>query len=207
LQLAGQGLDVTIADLDVVNPYFRSREARGLSHASRGCPRKLGSINILSDHFGGNTGQDLPAISYAFLSNVKAGENVIIDLAGSPVGLRLLANCTDAISSVKYEFLCVLNLFRPETDSPEKMIELVNKLNSASLLKITGLINNGNMLHDTAKEHILTSQAAVLAAAKALKLPLRYSLLNANVYEEIKEQILSEEVLSFDKLQMRESWQ
>ena len=190
---------VTIADLDVVNPYFRSREA-ALKLASLG-------VDLASDHFGGNSGQDLPATSFAFLSNVKAGEQVIIDLAGGKIGTRLLAACLDALNSAQYEFLCVLNLYRPETSTASKMIDFIQQINSEANLKITGLINNGHMLHDTTSEHILASQEAVLQVSEKLNLPIRYTQLRKDLYEEIGNKIKSENIIIFEKLQMRESWQ
>jgi len=199
LDIAKRGEKVTIADLDVVNPYFRSREAAA-KLASRG-------ITLASDHFGGNSGQDLPAASFAFLSNVRAEENVIIDLAGGKVGTRLLAACYDAIKSVPYEFLCVLNLFRPETSTAAQMIDFINTINAEVALPITGLVNNGNLLHDSTADHILSSQKAVMTAANALGLPLRYTLIHAELYKGMENMIQSDEVLLFDKLQMRESWQ
>jgi Mrp family chromosome partitioning ATPase len=199
LKLAAQGA-ITIADLDVVNPYFRSREAaRFLSE--RG-------IVLASDHLQGNTGQDLPAASFAFLSKIRAGKNVIIDLGGGHIGLRLLASCYDAILAAgRYEFLCVLNLFRPETDSAAKMADYVASVNSAAKIPVTGLVNNGHMLHETSCEHVLKSQQAVLAAAKALDLPLRYTLLKSDIYSQISNEIQSDKVITFNKLLMRENWQ
>ena len=204
LQIAGQGNSVTIADLDVSNPYFRSREAaRGPSPAFGDCPR----ITVISDHFGGNTGQDIPATSYAFLPKIRAGEDVILDLAGGKTGIRLLANCYEAIQSAKYEFLCVLNLFRPETNSPEKMIDFVQSINQISQVRITGLVNNGNLLHETTPDHILASQSAILAAAAKLNLPLRHTLISKDLYNQIPDMIQSDNILTFDKLKMREPWQ
>ncbi|MCL2170154.1 MAG: hypothetical protein FWB74_09050, partial [Defluviitaleaceae bacterium] len=175
---------------------FRSREA--LAHDR---------VTILSDHFGGNTGQDLPAASFAFLSKVRAGEDVIIDLAGGTHGLKMLSYCYDAIISTKYEFLCVLNLFRPETNSADKMLDYIQRVNALTKLSITGLVNNGNMLRDTTPDHILSSQAAVLAACQTIGVPLRYSLIQAELYKGMKSMVQSDNVILFNKLQMRESWQ
>ncbi|MDR2166270.1 MAG: ATP-binding protein [Clostridiales bacterium] len=195
LALAKQGA-ISIADLDVINPYFRSREA-ATRLASRG-------ITLMSDHLQGNTGQDLPAASFAFLSKVRAGENVIIDLGGGHIGLRLLASCYDAIlSAPAYEFLCVLNLFRPETASAAKMAEYLRSINMQTQIPLTGLVNNGHMLHETTAEHVLASQEAILS----LGLPLRYTLVREDIYAQIGNEIQSEEVLTFSKLQMREDWQ
>ena len=192
--------EVTIADLDVVNPYFRSRE-KVAELADNG-------ITVMGDSLDNNTGQDLPAVSYAFLSRVRDGGNVIIDLAGGENGIKLLPSCYDAISKADaYEFLCVLNLFRKETYTPQKMIDFVRKINGMGKLSITGLVNNGHMLHDTTEEHVLESQKAVLEASGVLGIPFKYTLVKRDIYNKISGEIKSENVLVFDKLIMRESWQ
>jgi len=192
--------EVTVADLDVINPYFRSREK---------VEELAGSgITVMGDSLDNNTGQDLPAVSYAFLSRVRKGENVIMDLAGGENGIKLLPSCYDAISKAgAYEFLCILNLFRKETYTPQKMIGFVRKINGMGKLSITGLVNNGHMLHDTTAEHVLESQKAILEAAAVLGVPLKYTLVKQDIYNEISDEIKSEKVLVFDKLIMRESWQ
>ena len=192
---------VAIADLDVINPYFRSREKADLL-AARG-------IEIMGNALGNNTGQDLPAVSYAFTSRINRGENVILDLAGGEAGVKLLAYCYNAIQNSKapHEFLCVVNLFRPETDDAAKMAAFVRKINAMSKLAVTGLVNNGHMLHDTTGEHVLASQRVALEAADSLGVPLRYTLIKSSVYEGIADKITSDEVLVFEKLAMREDWQ
>ena len=198
-EIAGSGVGVTIADLDVINPYFRSREKADELEAQ--------GITVMGDSLGNNTGQDLPAVSYAFLSRVRRGENVIIDLAGGLDGLKLMASCYDAIKSIGYEFLCVLNLFRKDTSDVAKMVDFVCGVNRVSKIPVTGLVNNGHMLRDTTPEHVLVSQAAVLEAAWELKIPVKYTMISRDIYEEISDKIKSERVLIFDKLAMREDWQ
>ena len=192
---------ITIADLDVINPYFRSRE-KEVQLAAHG-------IEIMGNALENNTGQDLPAVSFAFTSRIVRGDNVILDLAGGEAGVKLLAPCYNAIQNSKapVEFLCVVNLFRPETNSAGKMAGFVSKINAMSKLAVTGLVNNGHMLHDTAAEHVLASQQAALDAAAALNIPLRYTQLRRDIYENIGDEIKSDKVLVFEKLAMRETWQ
>ena len=190
----------TIADLDVVNPYFRSREkAKELA---------AHDVDVMGDCLDLNTGQDLPAVSYAFLSRIRGGQNVVIDLAGGTLGLNLLASCYGALAAAaNYEFLCVLNLFRPENGSADKMVDFVRQINAKCKIAVTGLVNNGHMLRETAAEHVLASQAAAVKAAKALDLPLKYTMLRRDIYDEIEAEIASERVLVFEKPTMREDWQ
>ena len=195
--LAKTGKTITIADLDVVNPFFRSRE-REKELAPLG-------IEVMGSALENHVAQDVPALSFAFLSRIRAGQDVIIDLAGGEVGLRLLANCYADIKA--HNFFCVFNLYRPETNSPDKMTAFCKQINAASRLSVTGLVNNGNLLGQTEAEHVLQSQKAVLTACEELKLLLAYTLVQEDIYSTIADEIASERVLTFHKPQMRESWQ
>jgi len=188
---------VTIADLDVINPFFRSRE-RAQALAPLG-------IEVMGSALENHVAQDVPALSFAFLSRIRAKQDVIIDLAGGENGLNLLAGCYDAIQA--YEFLCVLNLYRPETDTAAKMVDFCKRINAASRLPITGLVNNGHMLSFTDASHVLASQQAVLAASGELGVPIKYTLVQEDIYKQAAHGIISEKVLTFPKPQMREDWQ
>ena len=191
------GRQVTIADLDVVNPFFRSRE-REKQLAPLG-------IEIMGSALDNHVAQDIPALSFAFLSRIRAGQDIIIDLAGGEIGLRLLANCYADIKA--HNFFCVYNMYRPETSSPSQLVGFSDRLNAASQLKLTGLVNNGNLLGQTEPVHILESQKMGLAACRELRLPLAYTLVREDIYREIATEIVSEDVLTFVKPQMREKWQ
>jgi len=188
---------VTIVDLDVINPFFRSRE-REKELAPLG-------IEVMGSAIKNHVLQDIPAISYAFLSRIRSGEDVIIDLAGGENGLNLLASCYDAIGT--YEFFCVFNMYRPETDTAQKMEDFCKRINAVSRLPITGLVNNGNLLAHTEANHVLESQKAVLETCKVLNLPLEYTLVQEDIYKKIAPQVASEKVLTFAKPQMRKDWQ
>ncbi|MCL2620643.1 MAG: ATP-binding protein [Defluviitaleaceae bacterium] len=196
LELARQGEEgITLADLDVINPYFRSRE-RIVELSKHG-------VSIESDHLGNNTGYDLPAVSFAFLSKVRAGENVIIDLGGGDVGARLLAYCHEAVLGVPHEFLCVLNPFRSDTDTADKMTDFLETINAVSPMKVTGVVCNGHLLHHTTAEDVLYSERIV----SEVGLPIKYTMLRNDIYEQIGDKLLAEKFMVFDKLQMRENWQ
>ena len=192
-----QDARVTIADLDVVNPYFRSREKTEYLHAA--------GIDVFGGAQGNNTGQDIPHLDYGFVSRISAGERVIVDLAGGKIGLNTLANLYSRLQV--YEFLAVLNTYRPQTCDAGKILCFINDLNAASRIGLTGLVNNSHMLRETAPSHILDSQKVILSVSESTGLPLRYTMLARQIYEQINTHIVSDEVLIFDQLQLRESWQ
>ena len=190
---------VVIADLDIINPYFRSREAAGRLAAH--------GVAVMGDHLDNNTGQDLPALSTAFVSHIRAGDCVIIDLGGGELGAKVLSACRGDILAHPHDFLCVLNPFRPETATAAQMAGFVRMIEATTGIPVTGLVANGHMLHDTAAEHVLYTQAIVAKAADILGLPIRYTLLRRDIYEEVSQELVSERVLTFEQLQMRQAWQ
>ncbi|MCL2618970.1 MAG: hypothetical protein FWD98_07975, partial [Defluviitaleaceae bacterium] len=191
------GERITIADLDVLNPYFRSREKAEELHRS--------GIDVFGGSLGNNNGQDVPHIDYGFLSRISAGERVIVDLAGGVMGLHTLPNVYDRLRD--YEFLAVLNLYRPETNTADKMLNFIGELHSASRIRITGCVHNSHMLSHTTLELVLDAQDAVADVCARLDVPLRYTLLDRKIYEQVSGQLVSDEALVFDRLQLREAWQ
>lgn len=186
---------IAIADLDIINPYFRSREkADELQELD---------IEIVGNSLGNNTGQDIPAVSFGFLNQVSG--TLIMDLAGSESGLRVLAPAKGKIEN--YELLCVLNLFRPETNTKQKMLEFIKSVNETSKFPVTGIINNSHLLRETTAEHILISQDIIAEVSKETKLPFKYTQIKSDIFCEISDRILSENVLVFEELSMREKWQ
>ena len=188
---------VYIADLDVVNPYFRSRERRE--------SLKRHGIEIVGDAMPEDRGRDIPALSFGFLPLIEAGEEVLIDLAGGAIGLHLLADCYDRLGA--FAFLCVLNLYREETNTREKMIRFLAEIHASTKLEVTGLVNNSHMIHHTEPAHVLKGQEVILDVSNTLGIPLTYTQVKRQVFEKCKDEIQSEHVLVFETLQMRESWQ
>ncbi|MCL2611173.1 MAG: ATP-binding protein [Defluviitaleaceae bacterium] len=189
-----------LADLDVVNLSFRSREKVELLE-------KLG-IELVAGNLDNNTGQDLPAVNYSFLSAIPANKNLIMDLAGGEPGINLLSYCYDYLKETDYEFLCVLNMFRPDAETPEKMINFVRSINNKAKIKVTGLVANGHMIHHTETEHILKNREAVIAASKILEIPHRMTIMKKSFHEELKNKIdFTEQLILFENLEMREDWQ
>jgi hypothetical protein len=193
---------VYLADLDVINPYFRSREKEAVL--------KEQGIILTGYSVRADSDQDLPAVSYGFVQGREAGdksgnETIIIDLAGSENGLKPLEPLYDKVDSP--EFLCVVNCYRPLTSKKEGIIKFINQVNNLSRWSITGLVNNSNMLHETDAGHILKGQEILLQVSRELNIPIQFTQLHREIYKQISHEIHSEQIIIFDELQMRESWQ
>ncbi len=187
---------IYIADLDVINPYFRSRE--------RQSQLAKDNIEIVGSSLENSLGIDLPALSFGFVSLIRAGKPLIVDLAGSENGLKVLAGVHDELG--KYDLWCVVNVNRPESSDAQKMINFVRLIQGVGNLKVTGLVNNTHMLHDTTANDILHGQDEAEKAAKTLDIPVTMTLVREDIQKELGDRI-NPPTLTFQKLQMRESWQ
>lgn len=138
------GNQVVLADLDVVNPYFRSRDVRDeFAH--------LG-IEVIAPE-GQFRHADLPMISPRIKGAIEnRAQTVILDVGGDPAGCRALGRFVDPINTRGYEMLFVVNTFRPFTTSVEEILQMQANLEFASKLKITEYVCNNNLMEHTTLE-------------------------------------------------------
>jgi DNA helicase HerA-like ATPase len=132
---------LTIVDLDLVNPYFRSREAEAEME-------ELGIRAIFPR--GGNFYADLP-ILLPEIKGVIEGRNgrVILDVGGDAQGSRALGSLSEAFDRQDYEMLMVLNSRRPQTSDADRSIKTIERIEQSAKLKFTGLISNSHMIEET----------------------------------------------------------
>lgn len=194
---ATQGHPVTLADLDVINPYVRSREQE--AHLAT-----LG-VQVVSSHLDNHTNQDMPALSFAFTDAMVRGEHVIIDLGGSTTGARVLPTVGKYVQSAR--FWCVLNAFRPETDKVDKMVQFIHDINKSSPIPINGLVNNAHLLAFTTSEHVLAGQDMVQQVGQQLNLPIVYTHGAELIVKPLADQLVSAQMLTFEQATMRQAWQ
>jgi len=140
------GLDVKIADLDLVNPYFRSREAI--------VPlREMGIEVVLPDQKYMHA--DLPILAPAVAGIIRQpAELTILDAGGDDTGVTVLAALQDYLSAKKVHMLQVINPYRPYTEDVKGCIRIKEEIEDTSKMKITGLISNANLIDETEPEHI-----------------------------------------------------
>jgi hypothetical protein len=135
------GSEVSLADLDVVNPYFRSRDVRDYF--------ALEGIEVISPE-GVYGHADLPMISPRIAGAIKRTDrDVILDVGGDPAGCRALGRFTDIIKEQEYEMHYVVNTMRPFTTNVKDIETMIQQLETASGLKITEIVANPNLLSET----------------------------------------------------------
>lgn len=141
-----KGTDVKIADLDLVNPYFRTREAKKSLE-------DMGIEVVLPDSQYMHA--DLPIVTPAVAGIIKhPSELTIIDAGGDDAGVTVLASLANHLSSRPLHMLQVINLFRPFTENVQGCIKIKEEIEKSSKLKITGLVSNTNLIDETRPEHI-----------------------------------------------------
>lgn len=139
--LKDQGQDVVLADMDVVNPYFRSRDVRD-DFAALG-------IEVIAPE-GEFKHADLPMISPRIKGAIENySRTVVLDVGGDPAGCRTLGRFVDVIKDRGYEMHFVVNTRRPFTSNVEEVLTMQTMLEFSSKLKITHLICNSNLMQFT----------------------------------------------------------
>ena len=142
----GEGL--ALCDLDIENPYFRSRERQDALRAA--------GVAVYSDPSDGRNGSELQTISAAIRAPLE-DENcrVVLDCGGDASGAMILRQVAKYFHPGDHRLLCVVNPNRPGTDTPEKAAAHVRGIEDATGLSVTGLISNAHFIHLTTADTVL----------------------------------------------------
>ncbi len=189
--------NVNIADLDIVNPYFRSREKRDFFE-------KIG-IKVFDSSIK-NTAVDIPALPAQLMGVIlNPNEKSVLDVGGDPVGARVLARYSEQIKNVEYDMFFVINGNRPETNTAEGALKYLRMIEATSRLKVTGLINNTHMLKDTTAEDVEFGHELTKKVSWETDIPIRYEAVIKETAEKIKNEEILEKLFPIN-LYMREEW-
>lgn len=162
--------DITVADLDIVNPYFRIREMTQ-RWADQG-------IRILSSNYETDYYLDMPALAASVQTCFELGGPIsIIDVGGDPVGATVLSRYSACTSMDQYEMWMVVNANRPQTASVEQVLSFMTAIQQASRLTITGFVHNTHLLQETTVEDILRGDALIRQVSLQTGLPVVYTMI------------------------------
>ncbi len=174
--------DVLIADLDIVNPYFRTKDSAEELE-------KEGIRLVVSEYAGSNV--DIPALPqqmYAIIhdKNYKA----VVDVGGDDRGALALGRLSDSIvAENNYEMLMVINKFRPLTRDVPSTLEVMGEIEQACKIKFTGLVNNSNLGEETTAEDVLGSLEYAKAVSEATRLEIVCTTVNEMLFNELNGKI------------------
>ncbi len=178
IALVGEGRRVRLADLDIVNPYFRSKDCEDLLRAH--------GVTVISSPYA-NSNVDMPAIpaeAYAMTEDKSAF--FVADVGGDDQGARALGRFADAIRAENdYEMFLVVNCFRPSTRLPEQVEQMRREIETAAHLPFTAIMNNSNLGVETTAETVLSSIPWAKRCSELCGLPLKGTSVWDKLYPEL----------------------
>ena len=182
MHLKNLGKDVVIADLDIVNPYFRTRDSIDeLTQAG---------IRLISSEFA-SSNVDLPALPqdvYSIFDN--RSESAVLDIGGDDRGAYALGRYADFIKNENdYEMLFVFNCYRPLTPTAEDALEIMREIEAACKISFTAIVNNSNLGGITTPQDVLNSVTAAQRLSEISQLPIKMTTVTADLVTDLNGKI------------------
>jgi len=157
---------VVLIDLDIVTPYFRSRE---MAERIRKHGVDVIAPSVIGQHI------HTPAITPQILGAIQQpGRPVILDVGGDRQGARALGQFSAAIRQRGYTMHFVVNPYRPFTDTLEGLTNSISEIEASARLRATSLVSNPNLMNETRPEHIYEGHAKIIEYARALNMPIAF---------------------------------
>ncbi len=158
-----EGHEVTLADLDIVNPYFCSRERKDELRSA--------GIRVIVSR---GADSDLPAINPEVYALFEPNTCGIIDAGGDAVGAQALGRFSQKIKAIPHELLCVVNFNRPETSTPQRALAYLRQIEYSARLFATGLVSNTHLDHQTTTHDILRGAELIGELSELAGIPVKY---------------------------------
>lgn len=181
---------IALIDLDIINPFFRSADAK----------EKLEAANIKVEvPLYANTNVDVPALTGKMGAIIEDTEYyVILDIGGDDLGARAVGYYSDIIKKRTHTIYFVANAFRPFTSTLEAALKIYDEVESSTLLKISGIINNSNLLEHTTPDNVTDGLALVEEIASNRNVPVLLHAVPRAISEELAARLPKSELLPLD---------
>lgn len=192
LWLKSLGQNVTIADLDIVNPYFRTKDsAEELSNAG---------IELISPAFA-NSNVDLPALPQELYKLVQDRTCLaVMDIGGDDRGAYALGRYTPSIlEENNYEMIFVANFFRPLTRTAEEAFQVMREIEVAGGVPFTAIVNNSNVGAETTADDVLSTADKAEELSRLSGLPVIMTTAEMKVASDLKKSLENVFPLSLQK--------
>ena len=168
IDLAAGGREVTLADLDIVNPYFRASEQRGLLEDA--------GVRVIAPVFAeAGSSLDVPSLRGSIapaLQQAGEGRPVLLDAGGDDAGAVALGRFGAVIASRPYAMLGVLNALRSEVRDPQEAAANLRAIQEACHLRFTALVDNSHLKGETTAAVVEAGYAYSCEVALLADLPL-----------------------------------
>jgi len=175
--LKAMNVPITVADVDIINPYFCVRQIQklleddGLTIISPPESAKWSDMPVLS-----------PKVGWA-LKDPRG--KLLLDIGGDAIGVRALKQFADLLEEVGYLLILIVNTFRPQTSDLEGISDMIRRMESISSLKIGAIVANCHLMEQTTLDELVEGIYKASNAAKELELPLLYATVPPNLHNEI----------------------
>ena len=179
LALSKDGKRVEIADLDIVNPYYRTKDSE----------EELGAagIKVISSEYA-NSNVDFPAMPGEAYSIIDDKEKyAVCDVGGDDRGAYALGRFKEGIMAEDYEMFLVINKFRPLTRDAQSLVEIKEEIEAAAGIPFTAIVNNSNLGRETTASHVLDSMEYAEEVSRLTGLPIKLTTVFEPIYDELKE--------------------
>lgn len=165
MKLGSTKENVALADLDIVNPYFRARDSEKLLSD--------GGVRVICSPFA-NSNVDFPALPQEMYSLTDDRSiTAVLDIGGDERGALALGRIAPAIVSENdYEMLLVINMYRPLTPDVQSVLEIKEEIEGACRIPFTGIVNNSNLGEDTTEDTVLRSVPFAEEVSRAAGIPV-----------------------------------
>ena len=173
---------VAIADLDIVNPYFRTKDSSAEFEKA--------NIRLICSQYA-NTNLDIPALPQdMYTITDDKTTKVILDIGGDDRGALALGRLVpEILRENDYEMLMVINSYRPLTPNAQSTVEVMREIELASKIPYTGLINNSNLGEETTEQDVLYSAIYARQVSQQTGLPVVLTTVRQELYDPLKNQI------------------
>jgi energy-coupling factor transporter ATP-binding protein EcfA2 len=189
---------LALIDLDIVNPYFRSREQREILESA--------GISLYGSMFDTEITAELPALGATVRKPLEDKNcRVIIDLGGNDIGAMIINQFKKYFTDNDTEMLAVINTNRPETATVKDILSHISAIQAITGLSVSKLINNTHMLHETTVEDILSGNDLCKEVSQTPNIPILCNCYSTRIIDESKLSGLIENLLPLG-LYLRPTW-
>ncbi len=173
LRLAGKAGKAVIVDLDIINPYFRSRELTAVFDQA--------NVRVIASSIH-TASAEIPSLSPEIFT-VFQDKNceAVLDLGGDKAGAKVLRRFHPYLEQEPYEMFYILNCKRPITNDVDRSIRHIREIEDASGQSVTAIINNAHLCELTTEDEILQGQELCEAVGEKTGLPVVYTVVHENL--------------------------
>lgn len=178
VMLKEKGFDVIIADLDIVNPYFRTKDSEDEL-------REKG-IELISSKFA-NSNLDIPSIPQEMYRTVQdKSKFAVMDIGGDDAGAIALGRFAPYIKEEdSYDMVFVVNFYRPLSRNAEEAMQIMREIEAASKLKFTSIVNNSNLGELTSADDVLSTSEEIQKLSELCGLPVKFTSVKESIYNQL----------------------